>query len=224
MFARRAGSTAAFEAHSVVVGYTLQVAGVTLGAGPSSPQFVGTVVTFTGSVTGGLLSYEYQFWGRAAGAPSFSLAQDYGPLNTFTWNTASVPPGNYEWQVFARRVGSTAAFEAQSALVVYTLQVGGVTLVAGPPSPQFVGTVVTFTGSVTGGLLSYEYQFWGRARGAPSFSLAQDYSPLNTFTWNTASVPLGNYEWQVFARRAGSTAASETQSTMLIFQLVAGQR
>jgi hypothetical protein len=123
VLARTAGSPA--EVISPVLGFTLQVGGVTLRAVPARVQFVGAAVTFTGTVTGGgSLTYEYQFWGRAVGAPSFSLAQDYGPLDTFTWNTATVPAGNYEWRVFARPVGSTASFEVQSVVVGYQLLTG----------------------------------------------------------------------------------------------------
>jgi len=225
VYARSVGSTAPVEAVSEPLIFSIVIQGVdnvSLAPAPASPQNVGAGIVFTATPTGGTAPIQYQFWGKVAGAATFSLAQGYSTSNSFTWNTGTVPAGNYEWQVFARSAGSTAVSEAVSAIVPYTLTVDGVDNVSLAPdlgSPQSVGAGIVFTATPTGGTAPVQYQFWGRVAGAATFSLAQGYSTSNTFTWNTGTVPAGNYEWQVFARSAGSTAVSEAVSAIVPYTL-----
>ena len=225
VYARSAGSTASVESVSEPVIFSIVIAGVdnvSLAPDLASSQNVGASIVFTATPTGGTAPVQYQFWGRVAGAATFSLARDYSTGNTFTWNTATVPAGNYEWQVFARSAGSSAVSEAVSAIVPYTLTILGVDNVSLAPdlaSSQNVGASIVFTATPTGGTAPVQYQFWGRVAGAATFSLAQDYSTLDSFTWNTATVPAGDYEWQVFARSAGSSAVSEAVSAIVPYTL-----
>ncbi|PWB68267.1 MAG: hypothetical protein C3F14_00290 [Deltaproteobacteria bacterium] len=214
--ARSAGSINASEA-AATAGYTIGTAaatGVTLTASPASPIAGGDNVIFTASVPGGG-TYEYEFWGRVAGPGPLSLAQPYGPSNTFKWNTAGIQTGVYEVQVYVRRAGSVAPFEATQTLtyVVTTPSATGVTVTASPASPQLPGTQVTFTANATGGG-AYEYQFTGRRVGDATFAPAKTYSNVNTWTWDTTGVAPGQYEVIVLARAAGSTVAYETTATI----------
>ena len=85
-----------------------------------SPVIVGDNVLFTATPTvGGTATHQYQFWYRSVGAPTFSMAQDYGAANTFTWKTTA---GSYEWKVFARSTGSTAVSEAVSPIVPFVVR------------------------------------------------------------------------------------------------------
>jgi hypothetical protein len=190
---------------------------VTLTASPVGSTLTGDNVTFTALASGGSGVYEYQFMAKVAPAGPFVIGQPYQQINTWTWNTTGSPPGFYEIQVFARSVGSTAAVEAVGTLV-YTLTVPPTTsvgLTAAPVSPVIEGSGVLFTATPTvGGTATHEYQFWYRSIAAATFSMAQDYSAVNTFTWTTTA---GSYEWKVFARSAGSTAASEAISPIVPF-------
>jgi len=189
-------------------------AGLTLSASPVSPIAGGGIVAFT-ATAGGTGPYEYQFMGRLAGQATFSLAQPYGPSNVFNWNTAGILSGTYEIQVQVRHVGAAVPFEATQSLnyTVTTPVATGVTITASPASPQLPGTNVTFTANATGGGV-YEYQFIGRLVGSPVFSVARNYDPINTWTWNTTGVAPGQYEIVVLARAAGSTAAFEATATI----------
>jgi hypothetical protein len=213
---RSLGSTSLSEA-SATVGYTIEpatVPGVTLAASPASPIVGGDNVAFTATAAG-TGPYEYQFMGRLAGQATFSLAQPYGPSNVFNWNTAGILSGTYEIQVQVRHVGAAVPFEATQSLnyTVTTPVATGVTITASPASPQLPGTNVTFTANATGGGV-YEYQFIGRLVGSPVFSVARNYDPINTWTWDTTGVAPGNYEIVVLARAAGSTAAFEATATI----------
>ena len=121
VFARSVGSLAAVEAVNTVV-YILSVPPTTsvgLTAAPVSPVSVDNNVLFTATPTvGGTATHEYQFWYRSVAAPTFSMAQDYGAANTFTWKATA---GSYEWKVFARSTGSTAVSEAVSPIVPFVV-------------------------------------------------------------------------------------------------------
>ncbi|HZW35994.1 MAG TPA: hypothetical protein VFF01_03580, partial [Candidatus Deferrimicrobiaceae bacterium] len=175
--ARSAGSVNATEA-TAAVSYTIGSAaasGLTLTATPASPVAGGDNVVFTAIASGGG-TYEYEFLGRVAGSGPLSLAQAYGPSNTFTWNTAGIQSGTYEIQVYARRVGAAVPFEATQTMtyVVNTPAATGVSLTATPPSPQIPGTLVTFNAAATGGG-AYEYAFTGRQVGG-TLTMSQSYS------------------------------------------------
>jgi hypothetical protein len=193
--------------------------GLILTASPASPVVGGDNVAFTASAAG-TGPYEYQFLGRRAGPDPFSLAQPYGASNVFNWNTAGILGGTYEIQAQVRHAGAAVPYEATQTMtyVVTTPSAATVTVTASPASPQLPGTLVTFTANATGGG-TYEYQFTGRKVGDAVFSVAQPYSELNAWTWNTAGVTPGNYEVIVLARAAGSTAAFEATTT--IFYTVA---
>jgi hypothetical protein len=72
--------------------------------------------------TGGSETPEYQFW--LHNGTSWSIGRAYGTDNTWTWNTATplLPTGTYSVQVWARNVGSAAAYEAFTSVATYVLQ------------------------------------------------------------------------------------------------------
>jgi hypothetical protein len=116
--ARNQGSAAVFEASQTLnfVITTPAAAGVTLTPSLPSPQPAGATVTFTAAASGGG-TYEYQFAGRSSGASELSVAQAFGPLSSWSWNTAGVPPGTYEIMVFARAAGTAVPFEASRSIL-----------------------------------------------------------------------------------------------------------
>jgi hypothetical protein len=185
---------------------------VTVTASPASPQLPGTLVTFTANATGGG-TYEYQFTGRLVGSPVFSVARNYDPINTWTWNTAGVAPGQYEIVALARAAGSTAAFEA-TATILYTVSASSIVaeLTASPASgTAAAGASITFTGTATPAGGNYEYQFLGRQVGQTTYSIAQPYGPSNTWTWGSVA---GSWEMQVQVRNVGSAEPFEAQQTI----------
>jgi len=83
-----------------------------------------------------------------------------------------------------------------------------VSLTSTPPSPQPVGTTIVSTAVATGGTAP-RFRFWVQPPGG-AFTLAQDYSPSNSFSW-TPSVA-GTNVVCVWARSSGSSAAKEADA------------
>jgi subtilisin family serine protease len=230
VYARNAGSTAPYQAISQILAYTINaplspVSAVSLTGSPASPQVIETSIIFTAAATGGTGNYEYQFWYRDTWSANFIMARDYGPDNLFIWDTASVAAANYEWRVYARNSGSTTPYEAISQILPYTINaplppVSAVSLTASPASPQVKGTSITFSAAATGGIGNYEYQFWYRDTWSANFIMVRDYGSGNFFIWDTGSVAVANYQWRVYARNSGSTAAFEA-SQILPYSIMA---
>jgi hypothetical protein len=218
---RNAGSTAAAEATSAALDFvvtgTPAATGATLAANPASPQPVGTAVTFVASGSGGSGVYEYQFQASLDGV-NFFVARNYTSDPTWFWATA---PGTFHFRVNVRSLGSTAAAEATSAVITYTIgTVGpvaatGATLAGNPPetTPPAAGTPVTFTAAGAGGSGSYEFQFQASLDGV-NFFVARHYTTDNTWIWGTAS---GTYSFRVNVRNVSSTAAAEATSAVLTY-------
>ena len=192
--------------------------GVSVSVAPSSPVGVGKAVTVTAHASGCPdPNPVYHFSLLAPGSSTYTAAQDYSTSNTFTWNTAGVAPGTYRFSVWVRDASGTGAFgnssgrwDAYDNSTVYTLTTcSGVAVSAAPASPQGVGKTVTVTATATGcpnsGTL---YHFALLAPGASAYTLAQDYSTSNTFTWNTSGLAPGVYRFSVWARDSASSGAS----------------
>jgi alpha-tubulin suppressor-like RCC1 family protein len=85
-------------------------------------------------------------------------------------------------------------------------------LVSDVPSYQApAGATVTWTASASCALVSPQYKFYVRDL-SNNWSIAQDFSALNTHAWDTTGLANGVYAWQVWIREAGSTAVYETYS------------
>jgi hypothetical protein len=123
VYVRNQGSAVPYEA-STEVAYTLTPTGPTpctaagASAAPPSPTSVGTPVSITATATCGGTP-QYQFWIRPVGGAR-ALAQDWSGSPTYLWNTSQQVAGDYSVEVYVRDQGSTAAYEASTA-VLYTL-------------------------------------------------------------------------------------------------------
>ncbi len=219
VWARSAGSTAAYEAWTSV-NYSLipppppPATGVTLTMNQQSPQQPGAQVTFTAAASGGSGSYQYYFIVFNPNTGKWSVGQAYSSNASWTWNTTGLGSGTYAIQVWARSVGSTAAYDAWTG-VTYTLTLNppaatGVTLTMNQQSPQQPGAQVTFTAAASGGSGSYQYYFIVFNPNTGKWSVGQAYSSNASWTWDTTGLGTGTYAIQVWARSVGSTAAYDT--------------
>ncbi len=185
---------------------------VQLAASLPSPQLTGAKITFTATGSGGSGSYQYQFKVFDGGA--WQVVQDYSSTATWTWDTAGKTATTYPVNVLIRNAGSTAASEG-TAVINYVLTAPpspSVKLAATPASPQVPGTQVTFTATGSGGSGSYEYAFQIYEGGA--WQTLQDYSGVNTWTWDTTGKVYTTYSVRTLIRNAGSTAASQAIASL----------
>jgi hypothetical protein len=90
----------------------LPVTGLTVSMNKGSSQSVDTKVTFSAAATGASGNYEYYFAVRDPVTGAWSIGQAYSRKPTWIWDTTGLRPGTYSIQVWARSVGSPAAYEA----------------------------------------------------------------------------------------------------------------
>lgn len=192
---------------------------VTLATSLSTPQVPGPTVTVTGSATCPGTA-QFRFWiARPDG--SVGVVQDYGPINTYGWNTAGLGLGQYGLRVDARNVGATPEYEAV-AMDWFTLSDPACTtptVNVDPPSPQGTRTMLTFTASTTT-CPHPLFQFWLLPPGSANWILVQGYGASPSFRWNTTGAPAGDYLISAWVRDAHS-AFSQT-STLGSYDAFAG--
>jgi hypothetical protein len=79
-----------------------------LTASASSPQPVGTSVTWTTGASGGIAPLQYQFWLNTGGV--WTMVRDFGTSNTWTWTPPQI--GHYAVRVRVRSPGSPSSYDA----------------------------------------------------------------------------------------------------------------
>jgi hypothetical protein len=92
--------------YSSVVSTTGVVSALTvtnLVANVSSPQPLGTAVTFSATATGGAAPYQYKWW--VGNGTTSTVGQDWSTSNTFGWTPSTASP-NYSITVWARNASS----------------------------------------------------------------------------------------------------------------------
>jgi Fibronectin type III domain len=110
VWARRAGSTASYEAY-FIRSFQLTVpacTSATIAANPASPQAAGTAVTFT-ATSSGCSSLNYEFWEQAPGG-IWKVVQPWGGT-TFGWSSTGAAIGDYNFAVMARATGSADPYD-----------------------------------------------------------------------------------------------------------------
>jgi hypothetical protein len=78
-----------------------------------------------------------------------------------------------------------------------------ISLASDRPSPQPVGSAITFTATATGGATPYQYKWW--IYYGTGWVQLQNWTTSNTFRWTPTS-PYWGYQIGVWVRSAGSTS------------------
>jgi len=209
VWARTVGSPARYEAWVVTEAFAVNTLPLQLSANTDFPVPPSQPVTWSAAFSGGSTStpLEYRFWAFNAATGSWAVIQDYSSTATTTWVPATT--GQYSFQVWVRRVGSTAAYDIYAAAGPVTVSRGPVTvtsLTSDRTCPCDAGDPMTWTARANGGTAGpLEYTFW-RFREGSGWSQVQTYSTAKTYTWTPAFGDAGNYSMQVWVRSAGSTA------------------
>src|SRR5262249_8513737 len=119
----------------------------------------GAVVNFTALASCGNGSPTYEFW-MLPPSGAWQLVQSWSSSNVLTWDTTDLVAGLYQFQVWARGVGSTQTYESWAA-AAFTITPGapcsGASLSFNPASPGPIDGSVTATANAScGGTPSYE--------------------------------------------------------------------
>jgi hypothetical protein len=173
-----------------------------------SPSGTGTSISWRVNASGGP-QLEYAFW-RFSPSGTWTLVQDYGPSNTFTWTPGTGEQGAYALQVWVRRFGAGASYEAWKGLPFTVADAVPVvkSLKADSALPIGSGTPVTWRAEASGGPGPFEYKFWLNNLATDSWSALTEYGPSDRYTWTPRAGDAGSYIVQVWIRRQGSTAGN----------------
>jgi hypothetical protein len=120
--------------------------------------------------------------------------------------------GNHWLQVWVRRQGSTAPYDAFKNTELFQITNGTPVVRAftsDMAAPVGTETPVTFAVDATGGPGALQYSFWLYSQARDSWSLVRPYGSGNKFTWTPTLGDQGDYILQAWVRRATSTAPSE---------------
>jgi hypothetical protein len=197
---------------------------VTASAAPPKGAMAGTVVTLSGTASGGCSSPQYKFWilGPASGGV-WNMVQDYSASTSYTWSTLSTQTlGTYRISVWLKGAASTNSYDSYDASLYYMLTAGcpSVTESSVPASTAAAGTVVTIN-AASSGCPNPRYKFWilGPASGGV-WTMVQDYSASASYTWNTsASQTKGTYRFSVWIRDNSSAASYDAYDASEYFNL-----
>src|SRR5947207_783831 len=201
---------------------------------PSSPRVVsltsnvpfpvqaGSWVTWTAVATSGSgVPLEYKFLRFDAGA-GWTTVQDWSPNARFVWATAAMDFGTHYLQVWVRRVGSTAMYEAwlgtDSLIVNGPLPVTMVALLSSTTFPTRQGKTITWGAIAVGGYGPLQYKFIRYDAG--SWQVVQDYSTSPTYSWTVGAADVGTHALQVWVRSVGSTASYDVYSGTGMFSIL----
>lgn len=224
---RRADSTASYDTWAGTALFSLMapdpVVVDSLTANEPLPAPAGRRLTWTVRARGGVGPLQYRFWRLSGGV--WSIVQDYGPSNVYTWQTTESDQGTHAIQAWVRSVDSIANYDAWKGTTVITIGAPQ-PLHAGPvaisgPLPMRAGTPLTFTARTSGGTGPLLYKFWLFSQATASWRVLQDYSPSESLTWTPDGGNVGTHAVQVWIRNAGSTASYDVWAGTSYFNIAA---
>jgi hypothetical protein len=225
VWARHIGSSEPFEdwKSSGFFSVTGQpaVAVTSLTSNGAFPVSFGTPITWTATATGGSAPLQYQFWRLRQGV-GWTMVQDYSPNNTFMWTPSVTEGGTYSLQVWVRSAGSSQVFDAWRGTDNFVINgppavtVTSFTSNVSFPAPAF--SPIQWTATATGGVGPLLYQFW-RLRQGVGWTMVQDYSALNTFSWTPVEAEAGSYVLQVWVKSSLSSALLDAWSSTGNFEI-----
>ena len=174
-----------------------------------------TAVTWTTTVVGAYGPLTYQFR-RSKEGGEWSLVQDYGTSNAYTWTPTTSDGGQYQILSCVRNEGSTADYDTCSSSETFTvvgeqLSITSLTADRATPFTADGTTAVTWTATAVGGSGPLTYQFW-RAKNGAAWSLVQDYSASHTYAWTPTPADGGQYQIRAYVRNSGSVAAYDARN------------
>jgi hypothetical protein len=215
VWVRVSGSTDQFDARRETAPFTVVNDGLVIGTletDTAFPAATGAPITFKAKATGGPGPLQYRFYRFNRQTNVWTMERDYSTAESFTWTPTAADVGNHSLQVWVRRDGSTATYDAYRTGDLFSIanMAPGVAVVRSTTSfPVGTGTPITWKATAGGGPGPLQYKFYRLARATNTWTMVQDYGPSSTYTWTPTAGEAGTYALQVWVRRAGSTADFE---------------
>jgi hypothetical protein len=226
VWVRGAGSTAAYDAWRSSDTFAIAAAPPNIAIVKSETSFpapIGAPITWKVSASGGPGPLQYRFYRLAHSTSTWTLVQDYGPSNSYTWTPTPSDEGAYVLQAWVRRAGSTEAYDAWASTADFQIANSAAvirSIWASAGNPILAGAPITWTVAAGGGPGALQYQFWLYSISRDSWSMVKDYSTSNTFAWTPGPWDNGTYQLQVAVRQAGSTGSADASVVTTPFDVV----
>lgn len=217
VWVRSANSNAAYDAWRGIGPFVVAPGPLSLAsidADRPLPVGAGTTVTWMATPAGGSgAPLEYAFYRYNQGAAAWTLVRPYSPSPQWSWTPVVHDAGTYWLQVWARRQGVTAPYDAWRATSPFTVTTGplAVSLSSSLSNASAVPalTPITWRWSATGASGPVEYMVWRLNRRTATWSVLQAYGSGTSITWTPTLNDAGLWSLQVWARIVGSTQAYE---------------
>jgi hypothetical protein len=221
VWVRAVGSSAQFDSWRGTEAFAVMTAPMDVAADVDFPTPPGNTVTWTARVAGSdRMALEYKFWVYSQATDEWSVLRDYAFSDQAIWMPQA--NGRYNVQVWARRTGSTAAYEtkADSGTVAVTRAALKITSFSVDTSfPSSTGKPITWTVRARGGNTGpIQYQFWLYSEQS-GWTVAQPWGPNKVFTWTPSWGDAGKHAVQVWVRNNGSKAAYEDSADGGLFEV-----
>ncbi len=222
---RVAGSASSYDAYGSLGTFTISRAApnvTDVTANVAFPTPPGQPITFTATSVGGIAPVQYKFW-RYKASTGWAMIRDWASSASASWTPGASDEGSYTLQVWARNGGATGdpdSYRAMDFTIARTTpSVQSVNANRTFPSPT--GAAITWTAIASGGTAGpLQFRFWRYNAGTGAWTLAQDYSASNTYTWTPSAGDAGSYLVQVWVRSAGSAASYEAYGSTPTFSIV----
>lgn len=222
-WARPVGSGVQFESAATTGVVAVQAAALSvpvLAIDTTFPSQAGKPQTWTARPQGGMAGpLQYTFW-LYSSSTGWKNMQPYGASQSFTWTPTWGDEGTHHLQVWARRNGSSATYEAWRASGAFTVDPTSLHVTTPRLFPAPPGSQVQWTASPPDPTANLEYQFWVYSAATGQWTIARSYAPSNTFTWVPSAN--GTYAIQAWARLVGSSANYEALGETNPLQIASG--
>ena len=168
-----------------------------LTANRTSPSPAGTPVVWTATATGTPGPLQYQFW-RLDGT-TWSMVQDYSTSNVFTCFPGVADVGNHTFAVWVRNQGSIVAYETTRASATFVIGPSVPALVTGlvnaPDLPRPTGYHRPAPAAVDRRHRSPHLSLLQVQLSRGPWTMVQDYSVNNTYTWTPTAGEVGAFQF-----------------------------
>jgi hypothetical protein len=215
VWVRRQGSTPAsgYEAYKST-GY-FQIANnavsvTSFTADHNAPFGTNETITWNAVATGGPGPLQYQYYLFDGRKETWVVLKPWSAATSVSWTPNPDDAGTYAVQVWVKRQGSTGAYDDYESTGFFTVANGApvVELLrsnVGATVP--IGTPIKLTARTSGGPGALEYKFVRYSYATGAWTVMQEYGWDTSLDWTPTPGDAGSYGFQVWVRRAGSTAA-----------------
>ena len=192
------------------------------------PQIPGSTIVWTAGAydpDGDSLLYKFWLRGPSTG-DAWTVAKDWSYSNTWTWTSDSANVGEYDVYVYVRdgKHASSGSYDSGTGYWNYQLSVPVVAnqppvlsgVAPNKPSPQMAGSVISWKATAydpDGDALLYRFWLKGPSTGN-SWTVIQDWSYSDTWTWSSGSTDAGEYDVYVYVRDGKHASATSYDSRM----------